>query len=49
MKMAPSKIVPTSAELLVWCAATPVRHEVSHALHMIKAMPVTAGANDTKL
>ncbi len=37
------------AELLDWCAAALARHKVPHALHVIEAMPVTAGVNGTKV
>ena len=43
------KAETTPAELLAWCAATLARHKVPHALHVIEAMPVTAGVNGTKV
>lgn len=39
----------TPADLIAWCAATLARHKVPHALHVIDAMPVTAGVNGTKV
>lgn len=43
------KAETTPAELIAWCAATLARHKVPHALHVIDAMPVTAGVNGTKV
>ena len=40
---------PAPGDLLAWCAATLARHKVPHALHVIGAMPVTAGVNGTKV
>ena len=37
------------AELLGWCGEALARYKVPHALHMIDAMPVTAGVNGTKV
>lgn len=39
----------TPAKLLAWCGEALARYKVPHALHMIEAMPVTAGTNGTKV
>ncbi len=39
----------TPTELVAWCAASLARHKVPHAIHVIGAMPVTAGVNGTKV
>jgi len=40
---------PQPDELLAWCAKTLARYKVPHAIHLIEAMPVTAGVNGTKV